>query len=416
MRGFASRAVDPLVGEIMAVRAFEISDEGELFAVSDTALAWTPGDNVASCRGGEAHRAPDVDCQCGFYAFLDPRWLTSVGSVIAIVACWGDTIVGTRGVRAEYSRVVAVYLPDDVPETVGDALKSTYRVEVYRRVPDMLQQHPLSSLPGVRTRRGLSSPLTPTTLWVLRTVTAVGLMALPVISWLDPSLGLVDLRPWMWLAAAVLAGCAGWVHTGPRMGWRKLLAVGLGSWLGLLVLPLLLGPPTGLRVAVWSIAALLLTRSRIRRWRRREPPTKVIPNLALRERLATCHRSDWVSQELPRRRGRQVLITSAGRNWTIMYRRWMVPSSALGRITLLPVLPLEFSRGLAGTARSSSLLYFWQTNPSTTRIAVWPATRLKLNGRSFDCSMRPEDATRILGLPLNEIIAADPEGRHALTS
>ena len=165
---------EPEVGEIRALRSFRIGPGGGLHPLfSDP--PWRDGANIASCRrqdGGPmvrvlgtgaapVHRAPDPDCTCGFYAYGTADAVDDYPHgrhVLAVIACWGRIIAGTRGLRAEQSRIEALWLSDAVPESLADLVRARYpSVVVYRDRARMLAEHPLTELdcyerPAVRSR------------------------------------------------------------------------------------------------------------------------------------------------------------------------------------------------------------------------------------------------------------------------
>lgn len=143
---------EPQVGEIRAVRTFRIGPGGRLHPLFGD-VPWETGDNTAACRlqtpwsdPHDRHRAPDPDCSCGFYAYADPRSAVDYAyseHVLAVVACWGRTIAGTRGLRAEHARVEALWLSPTVPpELVREVTVANPGVWVYADRDEMLDRHP----------------------------------------------------------------------------------------------------------------------------------------------------------------------------------------------------------------------------------------------------------------------------------
>jgi hypothetical protein len=61
------------------------------------------------------HDAPDSDCRCGIYASLNlenlRRQYAEALFMVAVIAAEGKTIIGTRGLRTEYARIVAYWIP-----------------------------------------------------------------------------------------------------------------------------------------------------------------------------------------------------------------------------------------------------------------------------------------------------------------
>jgi hypothetical protein len=79
-------------------------------------------EDVAECALGGAHRAPDLDCHCGFYAFADrghaTRLLggtaafdgTSVITALGQVDLYGTVIRHEHGFRAERQQLLSLHL------------------------------------------------------------------------------------------------------------------------------------------------------------------------------------------------------------------------------------------------------------------------------------------------------------------
>lgn len=162
---------EPEVGEIRALRTFRIGPGGVLYPLFSE-LAWVDGINTARCRvpvpagqehptgqeqpaGQEdgdaaAHIAPEPDCTCGYYAYATE---TGAGEyphtrhVLAVVACSGRVIAGTRGIRAEHARIEALWMSSAVPDELVASVSSRYRsTAVYPDKSTMLTEHPPTPL------------------------------------------------------------------------------------------------------------------------------------------------------------------------------------------------------------------------------------------------------------------------------
>jgi hypothetical protein len=62
----------------------------------------------------ESHSAPERGCSCGIYGALALNHLrnqypSNSAGIIAVIAAEGTTIIGTRGLRTQYARVVGWY-------------------------------------------------------------------------------------------------------------------------------------------------------------------------------------------------------------------------------------------------------------------------------------------------------------------
>jgi hypothetical protein len=83
------------------------------------------------------HRAPDLDCSCGLYAYheADDPHLESA-PLIAIVEAWGDLVVHARGFRSEHLRIVALALGEPLPGVQGERLiEAARRANAWWKVP-----------------------------------------------------------------------------------------------------------------------------------------------------------------------------------------------------------------------------------------------------------------------------------------
>jgi hypothetical protein len=146
---------EPQVGEIRALRTFRIGRDGGLYALfSDD--RWAAGANTARCRGtgighNEAdHLVVDPGCTCGFYAYADEEPAAEYPHsrhVLAVVACWGRVVAGTRGLRSQYARVEAIWMSPTVPADLAAKVADQYPSTVgYTDKAAMLAEHPATCL------------------------------------------------------------------------------------------------------------------------------------------------------------------------------------------------------------------------------------------------------------------------------
>lgn len=145
---------EPEVGEIRALRTFRIGPGGALYPLFSN-HPWTDGENTARCMavgrsGSSPHAAPEPGCTCGFYAYASEG---SAGEypnarhVLAVVACWGRVIAGTRGIRAEHARVEAIWMSSTVPPDLANQVRTRYpATSVYADRASMLAEHPPTDL------------------------------------------------------------------------------------------------------------------------------------------------------------------------------------------------------------------------------------------------------------------------------
>ncbi len=247
MQPFAG--VEPLVGEVVALRTFRVEESGRLLPLYSE-QHWDDGTNTAVCPRA-AHEAPGDACDCGFYAYgtaVAAAQNRAMRFVRAVVSCWGGVVAGTQGIRAQHARIDALWLHPAAPQWLRRRVAHRYpSARVYDDVDQMLAAHPLSVLPSYDpvAPRGWRSRV------VLAACSAVGLAlgALP----------LHDLRGsaalWvLWLAAVALAGAGTvWCALAARFPGRLVAAAigfGLVAWLvaplfglagWLLLLPVLRG-------------------------------------------------------------------------------------------------------------------------------------------------------------------------------
>jgi hypothetical protein len=147
---------EPQVGEIRAVRTFRVGPGGALYPLFSN-TPWGDGANTARCRAvrlaavsGPSHPAPDPDCTCGFYGYASDAAAgeyPNARHVLAVVACWGRVVAGTRGLRTEHARVEAIWMSATVPAELAAMVGERYRsVSVYTDKATMLAEHPPTEL------------------------------------------------------------------------------------------------------------------------------------------------------------------------------------------------------------------------------------------------------------------------------
>jgi hypothetical protein len=238
----------PLVGEIVGLRTFRIDDCGLLLPLYSGG-AWYDGANTAQCspptghhpRG--PHRVPADDCECGFYAYGFAAAATqnrNMRYVQAVVACWGDVVAGTVGLRAEHARIEALWISPDAPEWLRKRVASRYpSARMYTDPAAMLAEHPLTPLSCYRLpaqRRLLPS--------VAAGLSGAALLALGLLPF--ATLHGVPVLWYLWMVVVGLAAAlAGWLVIGSHdaghfaaafvvagvLGWLVAPAFGLSGWL-----------------------------------------------------------------------------------------------------------------------------------------------------------------------------------------
>jgi hypothetical protein len=229
--------VEPLVGEVIALRTFRVDESGLLLPLY-CAPAWYDGVNTATCAPptGESvtrpHPVPDPWCECGFYAYGSEAALVrqrQARYVQAAVSCWGGVVAGTDGLRAEHARIDALWLHRNVPRWVRLRVASRYpSARIYTELDAMLTQHPPSMLPCYTSRP--APRRAPRVAAVTAGLALLGLGVLPVTT-----LRAVPVLWLLWLVATAGVGAvAAWLLFGSHGAGHRAaayLAVGVFAWL-----------------------------------------------------------------------------------------------------------------------------------------------------------------------------------------
>ncbi len=144
---------DLRVGEVRALRTFQLSSEGWLKPVAYTDVSWVDGTNAARCDLSE-HTPAAPGCGCGFWAYGSPRAAAqhrAAKHLLAVVACWGRVVPGTLGLRAQYARIEAIWVSGRIPRGRIARLRERYpSADVYGSKRLMLRRHRLSRLDSYR--------------------------------------------------------------------------------------------------------------------------------------------------------------------------------------------------------------------------------------------------------------------------
>lgn len=239
-------------GSVRAIRTFRLTVDGQLAPVTRRP-AWTDGVNTARCHvlehpfatarhaGAGRHEAPTAGCTCGFWGYgnlqaLRESGLDQQGMVVAVVSCHGTVVPATLGLRAQYATIEAVWLGPRADDAVQRRVAGHYPgAAMYRSLPAMLSEHPLSALPTYRlpsepTRTEVLAPLVATLAWWLAVLAVlllglagsptrpavptydVGTSALvnaPVtVAMVTTVAGVLWPRRWQWVAVALLVQTA----------------------------------------------------------------------------------------------------------------------------------------------------------------------------------------------------------------
>ena len=98
-----------------------------------------------------AHQVPDMDCSCGIYGSLSyadliHQYKRNAHNIVAVVAAEGATVIGDRGLRTAFARVVAYWVgPDPVHIKVAEVQFSG--AKRFDSITDMLPAYGLALLP-----------------------------------------------------------------------------------------------------------------------------------------------------------------------------------------------------------------------------------------------------------------------------
>ena len=223
---------EPQVGEIRALRTFRIGPDGTLYPLFSS-RPWQDGANTARCLRDDRppHPSPDPDCTCGFYAYGGQQWAGDhphSRHVLAVVACWGRVIAGTRGLRAEHCRIEALWLSPTVPADLVERVRGLHpSVALHRDRPRMLAEHPATALDCYE-ERGRGGPVGAR--WWSAAVVAAVVGVLPA-SWVGGAHGAALLSVGLGIVFAIGAlPLARW-GIGAGSPRRRLLCLATSLWL-----------------------------------------------------------------------------------------------------------------------------------------------------------------------------------------
>jgi hypothetical protein len=144
---------DLRVGEIRALRTFQLASDGSLRPVAYTDVAWVDGANAANCDLCD-HTPAAPGCGCGFWAYGTRGGASqhrAAKHLLAVVACWGRVVPGTLGLRAQFARIEAIWVSGRIPRGRIALLRKRYpSAVVYGSKRAMLRRHRLSRLDSYR--------------------------------------------------------------------------------------------------------------------------------------------------------------------------------------------------------------------------------------------------------------------------
>lgn len=174
MAGFSDPEPDLYVGSVTAIRVWKIyphriEHEKRNKLMGNFGQLWEPGENVAKCvttafriglsklsgdyNGLSSHDVPVSGCGCGFWAFNSAYEETvrmnyfrgnafEIVSLVGVVECYGNMLLGPRGLRCEKARIRALTCSDNFSNQ--DRVTGYYQVPLYKSLLSMLAEHPLT--------------------------------------------------------------------------------------------------------------------------------------------------------------------------------------------------------------------------------------------------------------------------------
>jgi hypothetical protein len=239
---------EPLVGEIVGLRTFRVDESGLLLPLYSS-QTWYDGVNVAVCapptgdRAAAPHAVPADDCECGFYAYGD----IEAGAqnrqfhyVQAVVSCWGGVLAGTRGVRAQYARIDALWLHPNAPAALRRRVAARYpSARMYADAVAMRVEHPPSRLacyeraePRPRAGR-VAGGLGFLAVLALGVLPVQVLRGIPVLEglWVLAIAATILLAGWLAVGARSLGHLAAAVVVAGVLAWLLAPLLGLAGWL-----------------------------------------------------------------------------------------------------------------------------------------------------------------------------------------
>jgi hypothetical protein len=135
--------------------------------------SWISGTCEAVCYAGgylpsgakRGHQAPDEKCTCGIYASLSyadliAQFHTEARTIVAVIAAEGITIIGSRGLRTQFARVVAYWV--EPAKIFRQAAATQFKdAAVFDNPVDMIDAYGLRWLPPAedeKSRRSTGGP------------------------------------------------------------------------------------------------------------------------------------------------------------------------------------------------------------------------------------------------------------------
>ena len=93
------------------------------------------------------HRAADLNCQCGFYAYFDDgqnTYFEQDKDVLGVIEAYGQVTVGNRGFKCEKARIVALLIVPDRAFALRLVRRNYPDVAIFESKAAMLAEFPLT--------------------------------------------------------------------------------------------------------------------------------------------------------------------------------------------------------------------------------------------------------------------------------
>lgn len=152
--GFAEADADLYLGSVVALRSWGLNTDGVLIGLFGG--SWNAGENLATCRrpkmswipSGAPHDVPGNRCGCGFWAYwwdrvnlpVSQSYNAGVAKITGAVQVYGNTLWGSKGLRASKARILAVAPTEEIgdrPKVLDMLREFDSNMAVYHDVNEM---------------------------------------------------------------------------------------------------------------------------------------------------------------------------------------------------------------------------------------------------------------------------------------
>lgn len=124
---------------------------------------WLDGTCTAECRRSSIlpsrHEAPHEDCECGIYGSLSyadllDQFRTHAQRIVAVISAEGKTIIGERGLKTQFARVVAYWVRPDESLDRLCAADQFRDAKAFDNPLEMIEEYGLALLPPADAPKG----------------------------------------------------------------------------------------------------------------------------------------------------------------------------------------------------------------------------------------------------------------------